>query len=86
MTWAYLQRAAANRVVYVEIMFDPQSHTERGVPFASVVDGIYRALQDAKSELGISGTLMMCFLRHLGPGKAVSTLIEVWDIFTDCVK
>ena len=60
-------------------MFDPQSHTERGVPFAYVVDGIYNALQDADKKLGIKGSLIMSFLRHLGPEKAVSTLKEVFS-------
>ena len=64
-------------MVYVEIMFDPQSHTDRGVPFAYVVDGIYKALGDAEQKLGISGSLIMSFLRHLGPDRAVSTLKEV---------
>lgn len=77
LTWAYLNKAAQNSVVYVEIMFDPQSHTDRGVPFESIVGGIYRALQDAGPKLGISGSLMMNFLRHLGPEKALSTLKEV---------
>ena len=64
-------------MVYVEIMFDPQSHTDRGVPFAYVVDGISKALGDAEQKLGITGSLIMSFLRHLGPDRAVSTLKEV---------
>lgn len=76
LTWAYLTRAAENSVVYVEIMFDPQSHTDRGVPFAYVVDGISKALGDAEQKLGITGSLIMSFLRHLGPDRAVSTLKE----------
>ena len=77
LTWAYLIRAEQNSVVYVEIMFDPQSHTDRGIPFAYVVDGIHKALEDAEEKLCISGSLIMSFLRHLGPERAVSTLKEV---------
>lgn len=76
LTWAYLQKAAADRVVYVEIMFDPQTHTERGVPFETVLAGITRALKDAEKQLGIRGNIMMNFLRHLGPQAALTTLEE----------
>lgn len=82
LTWAYLERAAANTVVYVEIMFDPQSHTARGVSFSTVVNGIHKALQDAGPKLGISGSLMMNFLRHLGPEKALATLKEVLTLLS----
>lgn len=77
LTWAYLKRAAQDSVVYVEIMFDPQSHTDRGVPFGDVVSGIHDALQDAKREMGIQGSLIMNFLRHLGGQRALQTLTEV---------
>ena len=77
LTMAYLERAAADRVVYVEIMFDPQSHTERGVPFHTVLHGISGALKAAGPKLGISGSLMMSFLRHLGPEAALKVLKEV---------
>ena len=77
LTWAYLERAAANNVVYVEIMFDPQTHTERGVPMQTVISGITRALKEAGPKLGIQGNLMMNFLRHLGPEAALVTLKEV---------
>lgn len=76
MTWAYLQRAAADNVRHAEIFFDPQTHTARGVAFTTVIDGIYRALQDAHDELGISGALIMCFLRHLSEQDALAVLEE----------
>ncbi|HEX2530442.1 MAG TPA: adenosine deaminase [Burkholderiaceae bacterium] len=74
MTMAYLQRARADNVLHVEIFFDPQTHTARGVSFATVIDGIYRALQDAQAEWSISGGLIMCFLRHLSEEEAFATL------------
>lgn len=76
LTWAYLQKATSQNVRHTEIFFDPQSHTERGIPLAVVHSGIYRALQDARSELGISSQLILCFLRHLSAEKAMATLIE----------
>lgn len=72
MTMAYLQRAAADNVRHAEIFFDPQTHTARGVPFQTVVEGIWRACQDGP----ISATLIMCFLRHLSEDDALATLEE----------
>lgn len=74
MAWAYLQRAAADNVRHVEIFFDPQTHTARGVVFSTVIDGLDRALRDARSRLGISGALIMCFLRHLSEQDAFTVL------------
>jgi adenine deaminase len=74
MTWAYLQRAHADHVRHTEMFFDPQTHTERGVAFATVINGIYRALQDAKQQWDMSGALIMCFLRHLPEEDAFATL------------
>ena len=76
LTAAYLDRAAADNVRHVEIFFDPQTHTERGVPFATVVDGIHSALADGQRRLGISFGLILCFLRHLDEGDAMKTLAE----------
>jgi adenosine deaminase len=76
LTWAYLQRAHADGVRHAEIFFDPQTHTERGVAFATVVNGIGTALQKAESELGISSGLILCFLRHLDAASAMATLEE----------
>jgi adenosine deaminase len=72
MTMAYLHRAAQDNVRHAEIFFDPQTHTARGVPFQTVVDGIWRACQDGP----ISATLIMCFLRHLSEDDALATLEE----------
>lgn len=74
MTWAYLQRARADNVRHAEIFFDPQTHTERGVAFSTAINGIHRALQQARSEWGMSGALIMCFLRHLSEEEAFATL------------
>ncbi|TFV94005.1 adenosine deaminase, partial [Oxalobacteraceae bacterium OM1] len=74
MTWAYLQRARADNVRHAEIFFDPQTHTERGVDFGTAINGIDRALQDAKREWGMSSALIMCFLRHLSEEEAFTTL------------
>jgi adenosine deaminase len=74
MTWAYLERAHADNVRHVELFFDPQTHAERGVAFSTVVAGIYRALQEAGKQWGMSGGLIMCFLRHLSEEDAFATL------------
>ncbi|RUR54777.1 adenosine deaminase [Aeromonas veronii] len=76
LTWAYLERCAADKVVHVEIFFDPQTHTARGVPFATVLGGIERALQTGEKEFGISWRLIMSFLRHLSEDEAFATLAE----------
>ena len=74
LTYAYLERAAADNVRHVEIFFDPQTHTERGIAFATVLDGIYSALDAGESQLGITFRLIMCFLRHLSADEAMATL------------
>ena len=74
LTWAYLERAHAEHVRHVEPFFDPQTHTDRGVPFVTVVDGIAGALADGERKLGISSRLIMCFLRHLPAEAAMRTL------------
>jgi adenine deaminase len=74
MTMAYLRRAHADNVRRAEIFFDPQTHTARGVPFATVIDGIHRATVDARSKWGVSAALIMCFLRHLSEEDALATL------------
>ncbi|MFE8711753.1 adenosine deaminase [Aeromonas allosaccharophila] len=76
LTWAYLERCAADKVVHVEIFFDPQTHTARGVPFATVLGGIERALQTGAQEFGISWRLIMSFLRHLSEEEAFATLAQ----------
>jgi adenosine deaminase len=74
LAWAYLQRVRAQGVVHAEIFFDPQTHTARGVPYDTVLDGITRALDAAPAELGMTTRLILCFLRHLDEADAESTL------------
>lgn len=74
LTWAYLQKAAAQNVRHTEIFFDPQSHTDRGIDFETVHSGIVRALQDGRQKLGISSQLILSFLRHLSAEQAIATL------------
>ncbi len=74
MAMAYFRRAKADNVVHAELFFDPQTHTDRGVPFKTVIDGLTRACQTAERELGISALLIMCFLRHLSEEAAFDTL------------
>ncbi len=76
LTWAYLERAHADTVRHVEIFFDPQGHTTRGVAFATVVTGISRALAEGEARLGITSRVIMCFLRHLDEAAAEATLDE----------
>lgn len=74
MTWAYLQRAHADNILHAELFFDPQTHTARGVAFGVVINGIYRALSDAYQAWGMTGGLIMCFLRHLSEEEAFVVL------------
>lgn len=76
LTWAYLEKAVSQNVLHSEIFFDPQTHTERGIKFSTVVDGIHKALSDARKKLGISSRLIMCFLRDLDESDAMKTLEE----------
>jgi adenosine deaminase len=73
---AYLTKAASQNVRYVEMFFDPQAHTSRGVPFQTVIGGLRRALLSARRDLGIQGELIMCFLRDMSPDYAMATLME----------
>jgi adenosine deaminase len=74
MAWAYFERARADHVVHAELFFDPQTHTERGVPMATVIQGLKRACDQAQAQLGISASLILCFLRHLSEEAAFATL------------
>ncbi len=76
LTWAYVQKAVSQNVRHTEIFFDPQSHTDRGIPFKVVHDGIYQALKDAQSQFGLSSRIILCFLRHLSAEQAMATLKE----------
>ena len=74
MAWAYLLRAQADNVVHTEMFFDPQTHTARGVAMETVINGLHRACVQAKGELGVSASLILCFLRHLSEQEAFETL------------
>jgi len=84
MTWAYLLKAAEQNVRHTEIFFDPQTHTERGIKFETVLQGIHRALLDAEKQLGLSSKLIMCFLRDLSPAEGMETLEQALP-FKDCI-
>ena len=73
---AYLERAAADNLIHAEIFFDPQTHTARGIPFLTVLDGLEEGLKQGKARWGISGRLILCFLRHLSEEDAFATLAE----------
>lgn len=74
LTWAYLLKCHAQHVVHCEIFFDPQGHTDRGIAFSTVIEGICSALDRGQQQLGISSRLIMCFLRHLDEDSALATL------------
>ncbi len=74
LTWAYLMRCYDDRVRHTEIFFDPQTHTDRGVAFETVIGGISRALDAGRDQLGITSQLILCFLRHLSAEAAMATL------------
>jgi adenosine deaminase len=74
LLWAYLERMAGENLRHAEIFFDPQTHTERGIPFATFMGGFNRARADAEQRLGITTMLIMCFLRHLSGEEAVETM------------
>lgn len=76
LTYAYLQRVAKQNVIHTEIFFDPQTHTSRGISFSTIFNGIYNALKDGETKLGITSKIIMCFLRHLDADDAMKTLHE----------
>jgi adenine deaminase len=73
---AYFARAAADGVIHAEIMFDPQTHTDRGVAFAEVIEGLLSAMAEAEARHGMTTRLILCFLRHLSEEAAFATLAE----------
>lgn len=73
---AYFERVAGQSLRHAEIFFDPQTHTDRGIAFETVIDGIARAQADAARELGVSSRLILCFLRHLSAEAAMATLAQ----------
>lgn len=76
LAWSYLVKAHSQNVLHTEMFFDPQAHTSRGVPFSTVVGGYRQAVVKAERELGISASLIMCFLRDMDAGYAMATLME----------
>lgn len=76
LTYSYLKKCAEQNVRHTEIMFDPQTHTERGIAFETVISGIHKACRDAEKDLGISSLLIMSYLRHLSEEAAFATLKE----------
>lgn len=76
LTMAYLDKVAAQNVKHVEIFFDPQTHTERGIAFSTVFSGIKKALDEGQNKYGISNRIILCFLRHLDEASAMRTLEE----------
>lgn len=74
LTWAYMLRCQADKVLHTEVFFDPQTHTSRGVGFDLVMQGITAALAKAETELGITSELILCFLRHLDEASAFDIL------------
>ena len=74
MATAYFVKAAADNVVHAELFFDPQTHTARGVGIDVVINGLHRACIDAHKSMGVSASLIMCFLRHLSEQEAFETL------------
>lgn len=79
LIWSYMEKMKNQGVVHTEIFFDPQTHTSRGILFATVINGINHALQDAREKLGVSSRLILCFLRHLDEASAFKTLDESLD-------
>lgn len=76
LTLAYSKRATSQGVRHVEVFFDPQTHTERGIPFTTVIRGIHAAQEDGRRQFGLSSKLILCFLRHLSAEAAQATLDE----------
>lgn len=76
LAWAYFEKCHEDRVMHTEMFFDPQTHTDRGVAFETVINGLQRACNDAQIKYGISSHLIMCFLRHLSEEAAFDTLAQ----------
>jgi adenosine deaminase len=74
LTWAYALKCKEDNIVHAEIFFDPQTHTKRGINFDIVINGIYKALQKAQKEFGLSFKIIMCFLRHLDEREGFKVL------------
>ena len=79
LTWAYALKCKEDNIVHAEIFFDPQTHTDRGIDFDIVINGIYKGLQKAKKEFGLSFKIIMCFLRHLDEKEGFKILDQALD-------
>ncbi|MCX7553020.1 adenosine deaminase [Marinicella sp. S1101] len=79
LAWAYLEKAKDDHVVHTEIFYDPQSHTNRGIPFETAINGLYRAFDDAQNQLGISFHIIACFLRHLPEQDALDLYPKIFE-------
>jgi len=80
LAMAYFDRAAADNVAHAEIFFDPQTHTDRGIPFQVAADGLLAGMAEAQAKHGLSSKLILCFLRHLDEDAGFATLAaaEPW--------
>lgn len=76
LTRAYLEKSVSQNICHLEIFFDPQTHTQRGIAFQTVLNGIKQALTEAKRDFNLSSNLILCFLRHLSTDSAMATLKE----------
>jgi adenosine deaminase len=85
LTWAYLKRCKEDNIVHTEIFFDPQTHTDRGISFATAFNGIKRALKKAEDDFQISSEIIMCFLRHLDEKAAFETLEQASEFKDDII-
>lgn len=84
LAWEYFVTVSKQNVRHAEIFFDPQTHTDRGIQFETVISGIHRAQEAAQKNLGVSSLLIMCFLRHLSPESAIKTL-EAAEPYADWI-
>jgi len=85
LMWAYLTRCHQDNIVHTEIMFDPQTHTARGIGFDVFMPGFLRAIKEAEKQFGISSYLIMSFLRHLSQGEALATLVDAEPYYGDII-
>ena len=74
LTWAYILKCKEDNIVHAEIFFDPQTHTDRGINFDTVINGIFKALKKGEKEFGLSFKIIMCFLRHLNEDECFKIL------------
>ena len=79
ITWAYVLKCKEDNIVHTEIFFDPQTHTNRGISFDIVINGIYKALQKAEKEFDLSFKIIMCFLRHLDEKEGFTVLDQAFN-------